>query len=175
MWRSRSSGVNHEQHERCRCSFNMWRGGEGPHLVLLPLQSLRVVELLRLQLTHPFVQLIDLIPAGNTRTSFWHKSLQTRPRVIRLTVRYVLCPDAESYFSLSSFRWSMFSCLRLAARIFFFFSLSVSFLPPLFWSACSVWMRQIIYLTHSDCPHCGTNEGSSYLLDHYFNKSSGGM
>lgn len=33
------------------------------HLILLPLQSLHVVELLRLQLGHPFMQLVDLVPA----------------------------------------------------------------------------------------------------------------
>lgn len=40
-------------------------GGVDPasHLILLPLQSLHVVELLRLQLAHPVVQLSDLIPA----------------------------------------------------------------------------------------------------------------
>lgn len=43
--------------------------GEGPHLVLLPLQSLRVVELLGLQLAHPLMQLVDLIPAGKHRSA----------------------------------------------------------------------------------------------------------
>lgn len=50
--------------------FSAVNGKTGPesHLVLLPLQSLHVVELLRLQRDHPFMQLIDLIPAGDTRT-----------------------------------------------------------------------------------------------------------
>lgn len=40
--------------------------GSSSHLVLLQLQFLHVVELLRLQLAHPVVQLVDLVPAGST-------------------------------------------------------------------------------------------------------------
>lgn len=46
--------------------YDVTTTGSNSHLVLLPLQSLHVVELLRLQLAHPFMQLIDLIPAGGT-------------------------------------------------------------------------------------------------------------
>lgn len=105
------------------------RGGvgrfSGSYLVLLQLQFLHVVKLLRLQLAHPVEQLVDLVPARNTS------------RVIARVHSFALFSKMPAYFSLSSFRWSMFRGLRLAVRIFFFFSLSVSFLPPLFWSAWS--------------------------------------
>lgn len=48
-----------------------WVRGQGSesssHLVLLQFQLLHVVELLRLQLAHPVMQLVDLIPAGNIK------------------------------------------------------------------------------------------------------------
>lgn len=44
----------------------MKESGSSPYLVLLQLQFLHMVELLRLQLAHPVVQLVDLVPAGNT-------------------------------------------------------------------------------------------------------------
>lgn len=47
----------------CRC---VKESGPSSYLVLLQLQLLHVVELLRLQLAHPVVQLVDLVPAGNT-------------------------------------------------------------------------------------------------------------
>lgn len=43
-------------------------------------------------------------------------------------------PQRPPHLSLSSLRWSMLSGLRLSARIFFFISRAVCFLP-LFWSA----------------------------------------
>lgn len=41
-----------------------------------------------------------------------------------------------THFSFSSFRWSIFRAFLRSARIFFFFSLSVSFLAPLLLSLC---------------------------------------
>lgn len=58
------------QHRSSQCVGNQWEVVKwaGPHLVLLPLQPLHVVELLRLQLALPIVQLVDLVPVGDTRT-----------------------------------------------------------------------------------------------------------
>lgn len=52
----------------------------GPHLVLLPLQPLHVVEFLRLQLAHPIVQLVDLVPAGDTQTHRQHTPVKRSRR-----------------------------------------------------------------------------------------------
>lgn len=58
-------GSEHAQGDTRECSC-VKESGPSSYLVLLQLQFLHVVELLRLQLAHPVVQLVDLVPAGNT-------------------------------------------------------------------------------------------------------------
>lgn len=58
-------GTKQAQIHRRECAC-VKASGTSSYLVLLQLQLLHVVELLRLQLAHPVVQLVDLVPAGDT-------------------------------------------------------------------------------------------------------------
>lgn len=80
------------QHRARLCLVHQWEEvkWEGPHLVLLPLQPLHVVELLRLQLAHPIVQLVDLVPAGDTQTHHQRRPVTSSWRCGRPSARHVL-------------------------------------------------------------------------------------
>lgn len=58
---------------------------------------------------------------------------------------------AFSYLSLSSLRWSTLRAFLRSARIFFFFSLSVCFLPPLLLSPCVGQIEKIHTVCQCDC------------------------
>lgn len=114
------------------------------YIILLSLEILSVIKLLSLQLHQPLPQLTGLLPfkqaaedqrltsktwcepAWQTDSDWWANLM---PR---------------TYFSLSSFKWSMLSGFLLSARIFLFFSLSVCFFAPFLPSCCKIQSMQNI-------------------------------
>lgn len=98
------------------------------HFVFLPLQLLRVLKLVGLQLVQGFPELLGLVPGegaaerevGRSAPGGWGRA---PPH-----------PEGRPHVSFSSLRWSMLRGFRRSARTFFFISRAVCFLP-LFWSA----------------------------------------